>query len=428
VSKPILTRADDTGLGLALPPVTIIGLRTTRTCVLAAAAALALSGCLGGDERSTRIEGDTAVVYSSLPRAGVSGAAARATAAGQRLALEDAGGRAGGLRVELVELHSSEPDERLWDPDQVSANAERAADDPRAIAYLGELDFGGSAVSLPITNDAGLLQVSPGDGLTSLTRTPLGRPRAGPDRYYPAEERSFARLVPADELQAEVLLTQVRRDGARRIAVLFDGDIHSRELGAVVLALARRDGPEPVTAEEYRGRVEEIPDVVRGLAEERPDAVVYAGIVSDGTAGLLAAIDGAMPGVPVRSTSGMLARDPAVPIPAAPASVSALGPIPPATELPPAGQRLLARLRRGEGAAVALPEAVYGYESMRLVLDAIRAGGADRARVMREALRIRERRSPLGTYRIRATGEVEGSRFALHELRGGSFEFVRMVD
>ena len=291
--------------------------------------ALALSGCLDGEERSTRIQGDTVTVYSSLPRHGVSAATARAAAAGQRLALEDAGARAGVLEVRLVELDSTEPGERLWDPDVVSMNAKQAADDPRAIAYIGELDYGASAVSVPITNGAGLLQVSPMDGLTSLTRAPLGRARVGPERYYPEEERSFVRLVPVDELLAEALMAQVRASGARSVAVLSDAEIHSRELGGILQALARRDGPDPVASEEYRGRVEEIPDLVGSLAEEGPDAVIYAGIAGPGSGRLLAQVDRALPGVPVYATLGLLARDPAAPIPAAPASVTALGPIPP---------------------------------------------------------------------------------------------------
>jgi branched-chain amino acid transport system substrate-binding protein len=391
--------------------------------------ALALSGCLGDDERSTRIEGGKVTVYSSLPQHGVSAAAARATAAGERLALEDAGGRAGDLEVELVELDSAEPGERLWDPDVVSMNAKEAADDPRAIAYIGELDYGASAVSVPITNEAGLLQVSPSDGLTSLTRTPLGRPRAGPERYYPEDERNFVRLVPADELVAEALMAQVRESGADSVGVLYDGEIHSRELGGILQALAQRDGPEPVETKEYRGRVDEIPDVVRDLAEDAPDAIVYAGIAGPGTGRILAQIDQLLPGVPVFATYGLLARDPGVPIPAAPASVSALGPIPPASELTAEGRRLLARLRESEGADLARPEALYGYEAMRLVLDAIRAAGADRARVIDEALRIRERRdSPLGPYRVRATGEVETSSFSLWALRDGSFTFERTIE
>ncbi len=416
--------------GTIYPAVRISGLvlGTTTTICAALAAVVLLGGCLGGDERPTRIEGGTVTVYTSLPKHGVSAAAARATAAGERLALQDAGGRAGDLEVKLVELDSSEPGERLWDPDRVSANAGEAADDPRAIAYLGELDYGASAVSVPITNEAGVLQVSPADGLTSLTRVPLGQPRAGPERYYPEDERSFVRLVPPDELQAETLLARVRATGARDVAVLYDGEIHSRELGTVLVALARRDGPDPVEAEEYRGRVDEIPDLVRDLAEERPDALLYAGIAGPGTGRILAQVDRALPGVPVYATTGVLARDPSVPIPAAPAIVEAVGPIPPARALPSEGRRLLARLRETMGGAVARPEALYGYEAMRLVLDAIRVAGANRARVVDEALRIRERRSPLGAYRVRATGEVETTRFGLHALRHGRFEFERMLE
>jgi branched-chain amino acid transport system substrate-binding protein len=401
--------------GTIYPGVTISGLaRTALTAIAALAAALALGGCLGGEERSTQIEGGTVTVYTSVPHHGVSAAAARATVAGQRLALREAGARAGGLEVKLVELDSSEAGERLWDPDLVSANAEQAADDPRAIAYLGELDYGASAVSLPITNDAGLLQVSPGDGLTSLTRAPLGRPRAGPERYYPADTRSFVRLVPTDQLQAEALLASVRAAGARRMAVLFDTEIHARELGGVLAQLGRRDGPEPVATEEFRGRVEEIPDLVRDIAEERPDIVVYAGIAGPGTGRVMAQIDHALPDTPLYATSGILARDPAMPIPAAPATVHALGSIPPAGELPAEGRRVLARVRRATGAAAARPEAYYGYESMRLVLDAIRAGGADRARVTRTALRM--------------GGTPATAGFALHTLRAGRFEFERMVE
>ena len=80
---------------------------------------------------------------------------------------------------------SNRPGDQDWDPGTVEANAKRAADDPRTIAYVGELDRGASAVSVPRTNHADLLQVSPLDGLTSLTRRPPGRPRAGPRALLP---------------------------------------------------------------------------------------------------------------------------------------------------------------------------------------------------------------------------------------------------
>jgi branched-chain amino acid transport system substrate-binding protein len=395
---------------------------------------LAISGCLGDEsDEARRVEGRTATVYLSMPHHGVAAPAGRAVEAGARLALADAGGRAGELDIRLRPLSSTdregeEPEDEIWEPDLVNSNAERAAEDPQAIAYLGELGYGASAVSLPVTNAARLLQVSPTDGLTSLTRTPPGRPRSDPLRLRPEEERNFARLVPSDLLLVEVMLELARERGTESLAVIFDQEVYGRELAAQIVARARRDGPEPLRTEEYRHKVDEIPDIVDKVAGSGPGAVVLAGVADSGTGRLLAAVDARLPGVPVYATSGMLERDPAAPIPDAPISVEALTPLLPGRELPREGREIMRRAGRQDGAAAARPEAVYGYESMRLILDAVEAGGRDRGRVAAAALDMRDRRSALGPYRLRGTGDVESRRFALYALRDGRFHFERMED
>jgi ABC-type branched-subunit amino acid transport system substrate-binding protein len=136
-------------------------------------------------------------------------------------------------------------------------------------------------------------------------------------------------------------------------------------------------------------------------------------------------IDQQLPGVPVYASSGVLERRPGGAIAAAPNVVRALSPMPPLNRLPARATRFLQRLSpRGAGR----PDVLYGYEAMRVVLDAIRAGGPDRERVRRAGTRLRARRSPLGRYVLRATGDLEGGRFALWALRDGRFEFVRMVE
>jgi len=343
-----------------------------------------LCGCGGGADEPTRIVGNTATVYSSAPRHGVSAAAARAVAAGERRALADAGGRAGGLRIRLRELPTTEDEpDHPWDPALVSTNAHRAADDRSAIAYLGELDYGATAVSLPITNDAGLLQVSPADGLTSLTRRPPGRPRAGPERYYPSDERSFVRVGPSDLKEAEWLVRRVRASGGLRLATVFDREIYGRELAGQIAALARRAGIEPVASEEFRGELDEVPDVARELAEARPDAVIYLGVAAQGTGRLLGEIDSALPSVPLFASSGVLAARQELALPAGANRVEAVGP--------------------------ALAPERAGYDAMRLVLDAVDEGRRDRGRVIAAALRLRKRVTAmrLAVYRPGVDGRFE---------------------
>jgi branched-chain amino acid transport system substrate-binding protein len=76
--------------------------------------------------------------------------------------------------------------------------------------------------------------------------------------------------------------------------------------------------------------------------------------------------------------------------------------------LPPAGQRFLRAYRDRFGFA-ADPAAAYGYESMGLLLDAIRragSNGSDRGAVIDEVLSTRDRRSVLGTYSIDGDGDT----------------------
>ncbi len=371
----------------------------------------ALSACGDGPGES-RIRGDTLTIYSSLPAHGVSAPTAREVAAGERLALAEAGGRAARRRVRLVRLDSTRPGGRIWEPALVSANAKRAADDPTAIAYLGELDYGASAVSVPITNEKDILQISPGDGLASLTTVPPGRPQAGPARYYPTDRRTFVRLTPSDLRMAEALLARVRASGARRVAIVFDGQIYGRELTSELAAGARRDGPEPVAAEELQGDPAGMSDLVKALASERPDAVIYAGVAGSLTVPLLAALSRGLPRVPLFATSGVLAHS--GPLPGAPARVEALSTVPPAAVLAPRERSVLRRIARHAGLGRISTEALHGYEAMRLVLHAVDRAGPSRRGVVRVAVR-RRRRSSL----------VRTDRFYLYRLSRGRFVFER---
>jgi branched-chain amino acid transport system substrate-binding protein len=394
-------------------------MRTARhhTCVLSRLLALGLlgaaaaAGC-GERKEELKISGDTLTIYSSLPQHGASASSARAVAAGAGMALSDAGWRAARRRVRLVELDSTRTGTRVWEPALVSANAKRTADDPTTIAYLGDLDYGASAVSVPTTNEAGVLQVSPSDGLASLTTVPPGRPQGGPARYYPTDERSFLRLAPSDLRMAEVLLARARELGARRLAVVYDGQVYARELTAQLVARARRDGPEPVATEELRGDPEGMPELAEDLAADRPDTVVYAGVAGPLTGPFLEALAGRLPDAAVLVSAGVLTQRPR--LSAAPARVEGVTSVAPRGELPLEGRRVLRRIERRAGTSGLSPEALNGYEAVRLVLAAADRAGPSRPGILRSAMKHGARSSLVLT-----------DRFYLYRLSGGRFSFQR---
>src|SRR5215218_469630 len=114
--------------------------------------------------------GKTLTIYSSLPLQGDSRPQSEDVVRGEKMALEEAGGKAGNFKINYQSLDDSVAATGKWDPGQASANARKAVGDDKAIAYLGEFNSGASAISIPITNEAGILQVSPANTYVGLTR------------------------------------------------------------------------------------------------------------------------------------------------------------------------------------------------------------------------------------------------------------------
>jgi branched-chain amino acid transport system substrate-binding protein len=354
---------------------------------------------------------------------GVSARRADAVGAGERLALADAHARAGGRRVRLVELDSSAPGGDIWDPSAVEANARRATGDPSAVAYLGELDLGGSAVSVPVTSAADLLQVSPGDGLTALTRDDPDQPDLRPDGYYPERRRNFLRLVPTDAAQAQTMVSWARAEDARSLAIVRDDRLFGRELATEVAGAARRAHIPVTVVLEGRQGAADYSDVTADLAKRPADALVYTGLGGPSGERLLAAAARALPAATLYGTSALAASPLAVGGPARPVNVLLPGAGP--AGYGRSGLRVLARLRAQRGATVDA-DALYGYEAMRVALDAIdgaRGRAGERRVVTREALRVGPRRSVLGDYTVRG-GDVAPVRFGSYRRTGGALRFL----
>jgi ABC-type branched-subunit amino acid transport system substrate-binding protein len=192
-------------------------------------------------------------VYVSLPLTGPRAPLGTDAADGARLALEQAGGEAGALEVEASFLDDANG--AAWDPVAVGANARLAAQDSSAVAYIGELDSEPTRASVPITNDAGIVQISPTAGAVDLTRSAPGVDDS-PDRYQPSGTPTFARIVPADDVVAAAAdAWRGELGGAEVAADLGEGPVGAERSVAAELAPERLPGRSfPEMFEERYGR------------------------------------------------------------------------------------------------------------------------------------------------------------------------------
>lgn len=161
---------------------------------LAGVALLAAAGC-----GSTVQEDTTLTVHTSLPLSGPDALEGRAILGGAERALADAGGEAQGATVVLENSDSASPGAGVrgrWDQATIAANARAATQDSRSIAYLGEISSDATRISAPITNEAGLLHVSP----FPLDRDLLAAPGGNdvPEDVQTTGERTLGSIMPAD--------------------------------------------------------------------------------------------------------------------------------------------------------------------------------------------------------------------------------------
>ncbi len=400
------------------------------TLAALAAAVTGVAGCGGVASGASEATGSQLAIYSSLPLQGPSAAISQQIVGGEKLALADAGGRAGRFQVGYVSLDDSNPKIGEWSPDVTATDAKIAAQDPSTIAYLGDYNSAATAVSLPLINAAGILQVSPASPYIGLTRS-LDAGQDEPERFYPSGRRTFARLQPGDTVQGAAQVQLMRSLGVHRLYVLDDQDPFEVPLATIVasdaehagIAVSAHDSISTTAGATYTGEIEKI-------VESGAQAVFFAGGGAAGTIALWRQLHGADPRLLLLGSSSMVSESFTSQIGAAAADTYLTTPVLAPDLYPPSAQRVLSDYRR-DFVGEAGPYALYGYEAMSVVLDAIRDGGArgnDRQVVTERVFATRNRNSVLGRYSIEPDGETTLSRYGVDRVLGGRPVFYRAID
>ncbi len=397
---------------------------------LAATAGLALaaSGC-GGVPGAAATLSNQLTVYSSLPLQGPSAGISRQIVDGEKLALHDAGGRVGPFTVSYASQDDSNPTSGQWDRGVTAADAKTAADDPTTIAYLGDYDSAATAISLPLINAAGILQLSPASPYVGLTSS-LDAGQDEPARFYLTGKRNFARLQPGDPKQAQAQVRLLKDLGVKKLYVLDDQNPFEAPLAEMVatdaeeagLTLAGHDSLDTTATSEFTEEVNKI-------AESGAEAVFFAGVSDEGAVALWKQLNAADPKLWLLGSSALLDPKFTSGIGAAAARTLITDPILPVSHYPASAQRVLAAYRKRFGEQ---PEAyaLFGYAAMSAALEAIRAAGArgnDRQAVIDALFAAGPRESAIGRYAIEPDGETTLSSYAVDRVSGGRPVFWREV-
>lgn len=271
------------------------GVRHTGTAVALAAIAtgVVIAGCGSGGPSTTKTslvqkhQPKRLYVYVSLPHSGPQAPQAASVLNGVTLAFDQAHKQAGPYKLVLKSLDDGGPAPRGWTASATAANARRAAVRPDTVLYIGELDSGASAVSIPILNQALIPQISPGSPATYLTTD--GK------RFRPTGEATFLRLVPYDTDAAYATLRALVRLGCTRTAVVDDRS------GRDLVAAMRANAKEFKVQLDTIGKSTALPTTTAAIASyieqahEAGECVFYSGVASTSALTLTRSLQTALP-------------------------------------------------------------------------------------------------------------------------------------
>jgi branched-chain amino acid transport system substrate-binding protein len=404
------------------------------TGCLVAALAMGVGACgddedEGGGDTGGGGEAKTLTVYSSLPLQGASRPQTTAMVNGIKLALEQAGNKAGDFTIQYESLDDSTAQAGSWTPEATTSNARKAAQDDTTAVYIGEFNSGASAVSIPILNEGGVPQISPANTAVGLTSDEPGAEPGEPDKYYPTGQRHYVRIVPKDTIQGAALATVMKEDGCTKVELTNDKEVYGAGLASNIESAAEAQGLEIIANDAIDKNAPNYRSLAQKAKGAGADCFIYSGITANNAVQLYKDFSAALPDAKLYGPDGVAESGFADPkeggIPGDVASkikvtVATLSP----DEYPPEGQEFFTQFEEKYGEPNPDPYSIYGYEAMRLALDAIeRSGSGNKEDIIKALFETQDRSSVLGTYSIDENGDTTLTDYGVYTIDGGELTF-----
>jgi len=404
---------------------------TIRTAVVLAVVVAACVGSTVSSSAKTARAASAGTVdfYSSLPLSGSSTAQTLPLVNGIKLALSQAGYKAGKYKIKYTSLNDATAAAGQWDPSQTGANARQVAEDSKAVYYIGEFNSGASEVSAPILNTAGIAQDSPANTYVGLTASLAGVTAPGePGKYMPTGKHTYTRIVPIDTIQGAADLLALQNTGCTKLAVFDDTQAYGAGLAAVLKAEASMYGITVVYLGSDANVEANYTSVASQIAASGAQCVELSATTSSvGGAAFATAVHSALPNATLLGPDGMCSS-------AWTTSFQVLCTV--ATldlSAYPGGRTFLAAYKKAYHVANPDPYSIYGYASAELGLATLArlkgglSGTKLQAAFVKALFSTKNLSSVLGTYSITATGDTTLTSYGLYKLDNGTLTFYKTL-
>lgn len=392
--------------------------------VAAIAFSLGASACSGGASPS----GKTIKIGIDLPLSGADASVGRSTLNGMLLAIDQASKKSlpGGFALQAEQLDDAV--QGVHSPQQGVANVRTFVSDPSVLAVLGPYNSNVAAAQIPITNEAGLAQISPStvsDGLT------VGPDAATLRRSNPSQN-AFFRVCTTDARQGAAAAAFALKLGLRTAYIIDDNETYGLDLADVFERDYQKLGGTVLGHDHIAKNTQDFKSLLTEIAGRKPQLVFYGGTTSTG-AGLIRQqmFDVGMSNVPFMGGDGI--PDLAT-VAGARADGSYYTVAAPNAEKLPSAQAFVKAYEAAYHEPVG-PYSANAYAAAQVAIAAIARAIAEngnklpsRAQVLAAVAKTHDLATPIGTIGFDANGDVTEPVLSLYAIKGGKSVFIDQIN
>jgi len=237
--------------------------------------------------KSKKASGNEIHVYSSLPLGGTN--TPQTTAMVEQIKATLDGQKVGDFTIKYTSLDdSSAAKNGDWDGTVETSNANKAANDPAAMVYIGTYNSGAAKLAIPILNAACLVMLSPANSYPGLTHAVQGVTAQGePDTYYPGGYRNYSRNINTDDHQGGASSEWALSKGFKKAYVVDDGQTYGQGIGRAWALHFGQIGGTVVSSngssESYDPKATDFQALAQKIKSSGADVVFVGAITGQGT-------------------------------------------------------------------------------------------------------------------------------------------------
>jgi branched-chain amino acid transport system substrate-binding protein len=335
-------------------------------------------------------------------------------------ALAQQGWKAGPYKIGYQSCDDSTAQTGGWDTAKCATNARLYASNKSVIAVVGTFNSGCAKIIVPVLNRSSLLMVSPANTNVGLTKK---WDPGEPQKYYPTGTRNYARVVATDDIQGPADAMWTKSLGIKKVFVLNDKQTYGFGVASTYRTAAKKLGLTVVGFQGWDAKQSSYEALANSIKASGAQAVFLGGIACNNGAKLMQDIKAVNPNIKLQMPDGF--SDPGANGAVANGAYISVAGAPPSA-LTGAGATFVKSFGKQVG-TTPNPYAAYGAQAMLVALQAVAAGGGDRAKTTKAVFGLHVSNGILGNFTINAAGDTSLTPITIYKQAGKNLNPVKTL-